>query len=180
MSEYVAQVWMETITCYKCQVHFAVPLETVRRLRGSQKSFWCPAGHEQHFTGKSEAQKLRDELARKDEVLAAEQARGARMRRERDEVVRAHKRMRTRVMNGVCPCCNRTFQNLLQHMKTEHSGEFNLRNIREAYGMTQAQLAGEIGVGAVHISLQERDKPVPEWAKHNIEAWVQSQDKVKA
>lgn len=26
----------------------------------------------------------------------------------------------TRVKNGVCPCCNRSFQNLKRHMNTKH------------------------------------------------------------
>lgn len=29
-------------------------------------------------------------------------------------------KIRKRVHNGVCPCCNRTFANLARHMKTKH------------------------------------------------------------
>lgn len=29
-------------------------------------------------------------------------------------------RMKNRVGNGVCPCCNRHFKNLQGHMKTKH------------------------------------------------------------
>jgi hypothetical protein len=28
--------------------------------------------------------------------------------------------IKNRVGRGVCPCCNRTFQNLMGHMKTKH------------------------------------------------------------
>ena len=29
-------------------------------------------------------------------------------------------RVKRRVGNGVCPCCNRTFKNLADHMTTKH------------------------------------------------------------
>jgi DNA repair exonuclease SbcCD ATPase subunit len=29
-------------------------------------------------------------------------------------------RIKNRASNGVCPCCNRTFQNLARHMHTKH------------------------------------------------------------
>jgi hypothetical protein len=28
--------------------------------------------------------------------------------------------MRKRIQSGVCPCCNRTFENLGRHMKSKH------------------------------------------------------------
>ena len=62
------------------------------------------------------------------------------------QVSKAHKRMRERVMNGVCPCCNRTFQNLREHMKSEHA-DFGtvqtLAALRQAFGMTQEAVAKE-------------------------------------
>lgn len=30
-------------------------------------------------------------------------------------------RTRNRIAAGVCPCCNRTFQNLADHMRTLHA-----------------------------------------------------------
>lgn len=30
-------------------------------------------------------------------------------------------RIKNRVKNGVCPCCNRTFENLARHMQAKHS-----------------------------------------------------------
>jgi DNA-binding XRE family transcriptional regulator len=63
-------------------------------------------------------------------------------------------------------------------MQTEHSEEFNLKNIREAFGMTQSGIAEEIGVTPVYISLFERNKHLPEYAKQAIECWITSQETV--
>ena len=32
----------------------------------------------------------------------------------------AKTRIKNRIKNGVCPCCNRTFKNIHDHMKTKH------------------------------------------------------------
>ena len=86
--------------------------------------------------------------------------------------------MRDRVKNGVCPCCNRSFTSLWQHIKNEHPefGESNtLKQFREAYGMTQHDFAQEMGVSNTHISAFERGARVPTWARDQIEAWMEAQ-----
>jgi hypothetical protein len=40
-------------------------------------------------------------------------------RRRRAEKA-AKTKIKNRVAKGVCPCCNRTFQNLADHMKSKH------------------------------------------------------------
>lgn len=121
-----------TETCCNCGIVFGMTkgfqAEAIRQRRN--KTFYCPNGHPQHYLGESDAQKLRnaqDELERQkartqrevDQRNAAERsAQGfkiaaSRARNERD-------RIKTRVQNGVCPCCQRTFQNLAKHMKTKH------------------------------------------------------------
>ena len=42
-----------------------------------------------------------------------------RMLDETNRRMKAEKQLK-RVHNGVCPCCNRSFQNLQKHMKTKH------------------------------------------------------------
>lgn len=76
----------------------------------------------------------------------------------------------------MCPCCNRTFQNLLRHMQTEHQGELTLRAFREAFGMTQGALAQEIGVSQAHISAAERGKSVAQYAQWAIDSWMARQE----
>ena len=175
MSTYVDGVEFVTHHCGECGVVFAFTRDFYDRRKNDRKTWYCPNGHGRAFTGKSEADKLREELERQRQITEAEQARAVRLEQERDQVARAHHRMRTRVMNGVCPCCNRTFQNLLQHMKTEHEGEMNVGTLRQAFGMTQAAVAEEAGVEPGHVSLYERGRPVAGWARSAIDGWVDRQ-----
>lgn len=176
MSAYVDGIEFVTEHCCNCHMPFAMTKQFQLKRRKDRELFYCPAGHGQHYTGPSEESKLRQEIERKASMLEAERARAEKIQQERDEIQRAHTRMRTRVMNGVCPCCNRTFQNLLNHMRTEHAGEFTLKNLRGAFGMTQAAVAKEIGVLSAYVSNYENEKYVPEYAKKAIETWVARQE----
>ncbi len=175
MSTFAAGIEFYVEHCCNCRMPFAMTMDLQRARRDDHKSFYCPQGHGQHYTGPSEAEKLRGEVERQKQMREAEEARRRKIEAERDDVARAHNRMRVRVMNGVCPCCNRTFQNLMAHMKTEHAGEFNLRTLRTAFGMSQAAVASEIGITGVYVSQHERGKPVPAYAKRAIDSWIDRQ-----
>lgn len=179
MSQFSNNEWFEVEQCCNCGMSFAMTVDFQRRRRQDRQTFYCPAGHAQHYTGKTEAQKLKDELERSRQMLDAAQARAATAEHEREQITKAHKKMRTRVMNGVCPCCNRTFQNLMQHMKSEHP-EFKekatLSTLRAAFGMTQAAVATEADVNITYVSLYERDRPVPSYAKRRLDEWVERHD----
>lgn len=171
MSKYVDFVEFVTEHCCNCGMAFAMTSDFQRRRRDDKKPFYCPSGHGQHYPGKTEAEKLREELERKGQMLDAYQQRAAKVERQRDDVAKANKRMRDRIKNGVCPCCDRTFQNLLRHMQTEHADQPPLRTLREAYGLTQAGLAEEIGVSMGHVSAMERGAYVTPWAMQAIDRW---------
>ena len=175
MTKYIDSIEFATELCCECGIAFAFTADFQRRRVDDHEFFYCPAGHKQHYTGQTEAMKLRTELERNMQMLEAEQARAAKALQERDEVTRAHQRMRVRIQNGVCPCCNRTFQNLLQHMQTEHAALPTLKVLREAYGLTQAALANEVGVSPYHVSLREHERPVPAYAEKALNSWVTRQ-----
>lgn len=113
-------VHLKWTNCYSCGVPFGM-VDTFYndRLR-DHRTFYCPNGHGQCFTGKSEAEKLREQLA-------FANSRAERLRMERDAearskaAVRGHlTRIKRRIANGVCPCCNRTFQDVMRHMASQH------------------------------------------------------------
>ncbi|WP_165394478.1 helix-turn-helix domain-containing protein [Pseudoxanthomonas winnipegensis] len=91
--------------------------------------------------------------------------------------------MRQRVMNGVCPCCNRTFENLRRHMHDKHP-EFGqpetLAALRKAFGLTQRDVAAEAGVNPSYVSLYENGKPVPSVAGARLDSWLQHQEPRRA
>lgn len=122
----VATILM-TEECCRCHMLFAIPLDLQNRLRRSHDNFYCPAGHSQQYTGKSEAEKLRDQLAIKERQLEDMDSRRrsaaaeAQMARYGERAQKAAKtRLKNRIAAGSCPCCKRNFENLQRHMKTKH------------------------------------------------------------
>lgn len=168
MSVYVDNIKFITEECCNCGMPFAMTKDFQRRRLNDHQSFYCPAGHSQRYTGKTEEQKLKDKLE-------AEAGRAMALESQLNQTSRNYQRIRARVKNGVCPCCNRTFQNLLQHMKTEHPdfGEHDqLKTLRNMYGLAQSALASEIGVPASYVSCYERRRPIPVSAANRIERWI--------
>jgi hypothetical protein len=108
-------------TCCNCGIPFMMPKYHRNMLyREKGKNFYCPNGHGQHFTGPTEEQKLKDEIQRLQQEK--EQEREKLQNRWLDAVgekVKLEKQLK-RIHRGVCPCCNRTFQNIANHMKTKH------------------------------------------------------------
>ena len=128
------RILLSPVTCCQCGMVFGLSDMVEETLRNSHNSFCCPAGHVQHFAGKSQLEKAKDQLEAKERDLKYQRECTERMRNKRDEADRkalAEKRVKmrykndrdrikSRVGNGVCPCCNRTFQDLAKHMQGKH------------------------------------------------------------
>lgn len=113
-------VTMVTEICCNCGVPFGIPSDLHDHLQNDpNKYFYCPNGHSQHYS-KSREQRLREEAERKlrnkENELISTANRNLQLEQEIKKVTRKLKR----VSKGVCPCCNRTFENLANHMKTKH------------------------------------------------------------
>lgn len=113
-------------TCCNCAVVFGITEGQRDRLRRTGDWFYCPNGHRQHYT-KTEADLLKERLARVEQERDRARANAVHYRDQADAEERAHRatkgqvaKLRKRVANGVCPCCNRTFANVGRHMKTKH------------------------------------------------------------
>jgi hypothetical protein len=112
--------------CCSCGIRFAMPQDFMRQRRVDKAGFYCPNGHSQRYTV-GEVERLRDELTREKQRTEQAQAEARHQRErieQRDRRISAMKgvatKMRKRIAGGVCPCCNRTFQNLGRHMKGQH------------------------------------------------------------
>lgn len=107
--------------CIKCGVPIYMPEAKYNfAQRDHSENFYCCNGHPQVFVGKTEAQKLREELDREKSRRATAEM-DARTARHAESIAKGKlKATNERVKNGVCPCCNRTFQNLMRHMATKH------------------------------------------------------------
>jgi hypothetical protein len=142
MDSFTKTIVYKIETCCTCGMSFAIS-EDFRNMRlEDRKTFYCPSGHGQHYSGKSDAEKLKEQLEQTrnellskrvqtkklENLLRIEEEYKKEYREQRDELkkslsaTKGHTtRLKKRIANGVCPCCKRTFKNLGAHMKSEHS-----------------------------------------------------------
>lgn len=118
---------LRPITCYLCGVLFGMEAGYDDRRIQDHRTFYCPNGHDQHYIGKTAVQIAHEErdAARSLAERESNRRRAAERKAEHERrVAAAHKgwntRIRNRIANGVCPCCNRSFVNVQRHMQTQH------------------------------------------------------------
>lgn len=120
----------EIIACWQCNIRWAMPEEFVAQRRRDGKGFYCPNGHSCAYN-ETEADRIKREAEKKITSLQQSLAWAEESKRSwRESAERAENRLRAtkgvvtklkkRVGNGVCPCCNRTFSNLARHMHSQH------------------------------------------------------------
>lgn len=97
-----------------------MPTIRATELQRSHKTFYCINGHPQFWPGKSDLEKLKDDLAEKARQLEFEKQRAATNFQLREKAEAEVKKIRKRVGRGACPCCKRSFTNLQRHMTTKH------------------------------------------------------------
>lgn len=114
------------VDCCNCGVVFGLAEGHLRQLRQTGEWFYCPNGHRQHYT-ETDADRLRKQLALAERQRDAARANATHFQDQAEateRVLRATRgqvtKLRKRVANGVCPCCNRTFANLARHMAGQH------------------------------------------------------------
>lgn len=107
--------------CCNCGIPFFMPNYLKQRLLNNPgTSFYCPNGHGQHYTGKTEEQKRIEKL--QEDLEFVKRDRQGIENQLLDTINEKNKlsRQLKRVKNGVCPCCNRSFTDLERHIKTKH------------------------------------------------------------
>ena len=117
---------LKVVECPNCHCAFGMTKEHEQRRRDDGGNFYCPNGHVMAYT-KREIDKQRERAEKAESRVAFWQARADEhqrdARRERRFAIAqkaAKTRIKNRVGNGVCPCCNRTFTNLQRHMHNQH------------------------------------------------------------
>jgi hypothetical protein len=118
-----------TEVCCSCGLRFAFPASFQKQRKEDRRTFHCPNGHSQSYTGKTEAEKLREELEsekRRHEYASAEVER---LKEIRIHIERQHAaakgritKLKNSVAAGTCPCCKKYVPMLYAHMKTQHAG----------------------------------------------------------
>jgi outer membrane murein-binding lipoprotein Lpp len=116
---YTETVTLQEVTCGECGITYAVPQRWLEEKQETGKGFHCPNGHGRCYR---ETETMRISKQLKDEQKHREQLE-LQLTSVRDQLHAAEReaqRHKKRVANGVCPCCNRSFQQLQRHMKTKH------------------------------------------------------------
>lgn len=127
--------WIETCCNSNCKVQFMMTdayHQTALSKRENFK-FHCPNGHAQWYvSGESDLDKMRRErdravqkVAEREDTIRELEGDKERLGREKSALRGQITRVKNRVKNGVCPCCNRTFANLAAHMKSKHPAYTN-------------------------------------------------------
>lgn len=129
-SEQLIHVTLVALDCASCSVAFAVTDDFNTRRREDHNDFYCPNGHPNVYKGKTEADKLREQIKQKDQEteryrdwlaetrtdLAAEKRQHAATKGKLTKTV-------NRIHAGVCPHCRRHFANVERHMTNQHQAE---------------------------------------------------------
>lgn len=120
VQKFTEQIILVTEECITCGVVFAMPKTLKDKLQDDpEKGFYCPNGHSMVY----KYNRTQKELNEVKDRLRESEMRIANISMEKVQLEGEIKKRDTklkRLSNGVCPCCNRSFHNLHQHMKKQH------------------------------------------------------------
>ncbi len=125
-SDMTITVELVHMTCGECGSHFAIDQIKYDRCKKTGEGWHCPNGHSRKFTT-TENSELKDritQLQNDNTYLRHAKDNLHTELTQQKHVTRTYKgqvtKIKKRVHNGVCPCCNRTFTDLQRHMSTKH------------------------------------------------------------
>lgn len=108
--------------CWKCKAEIWLPdalYEAAKR--SSNIGFYCSYGHSAIFKeGETDLDKMRRERDRALQQIAERDDTINNLEHRRRAAVGQVTKIKNRVGHGVCPCCNRSFENLARHMNSKH------------------------------------------------------------
>lgn len=119
------------LTCCQagCGLSFAVPEHWYRKRREDHSWWYCPNGHQQHFAAKSEAEKLREQLARTERDLKWQADRSRRLADDNMTLARSRRalrgvvtRLKRQAVAGRCAFCDHEFPDVVAHVAEAHPG----------------------------------------------------------
>lgn len=116
---YTATGELVKITCW-CSIPFAIPESIYRQAQGpSHTTFYCPMGHTCSYKN-NDYDQTKENLAWYEAALERTQQTLGATERSLAAQKGVTTKIKKRIANGVCPCCNRQFQNVARHMAGQH------------------------------------------------------------
>lgn len=126
MSNIVYATTIVSVECGVCHVPFGLSKSFYDKVVGDGTSFYCPNGHKISYY-ETDLKRAKRELEAANARLVAARAETDRQRaaaRHQESRAASYKgqvtKIKKRVSKGVCPCCNRSFVNLANHMAGQH------------------------------------------------------------
>ncbi|MCC7158854.1 MAG: hypothetical protein IT281_04890 [Ignavibacteria bacterium] len=117
----------EVINCGGCGVTFALTSSFVEKRRNDHKGFYCPNGCNRYYPGKSDEEILKEKLAAAQSNVEYWSRRSTANYEKYEAEKRskaAHKAhytmLKRKVKKGQCPCCEKTFPDVAEHIKNTH------------------------------------------------------------
>lgn len=156
-------VTLYVLDCPSCGVVFGITDEYDDRRRSDGRTFYCPNQHTMSYH-ETDAMRLRKvearEIALRDQLDASI--------RDAEEARSLHQRDRQRIANGVCPCCNRSFENVRRHMSSKHPD----------YAMPKSERRLRFGCGCGRqfdtyhgLKIHQGRARSKDWSKPGIPVW---------
>jgi hypothetical protein len=126
-----------TVECCRCGMPLGLSetwMKSAKEAGHFKKMFCCPYCKVDQGWGVSVHEAEVAKLNREKAALASDLqwvkqkrteavAEAEHFRKSRDGMKGALRKVKVRIGRGVCPCCNRTFENLRRHMETQHPKE---------------------------------------------------------
>lgn len=120
-------VTLEAHLCGNCGAPFAMPADILRRRREDGQTFWCPSCGSPRVFVETEVQRLKREKELTEQALERAKVRERYERQKREAAERSRNaykgqatKAKRRTAAGLCPCCDRNFQNVSAHIEKQH------------------------------------------------------------
>jgi hypothetical protein len=110
---------LTVMTCGKCGINFAMPEDFRAQRQKDGKGWHCPNGHGRVYK-ESDAEKFKRLYEKEQREAALLREKSVAAQRAQEKAEKKIKMLKKRAAAGVCPCCNRTFKQLSQHMESKH------------------------------------------------------------
>lgn len=121
----MVDVPMIGVSCW-CGLPFSMPKSLNAECLRNGTNFHCPLGHSITYADtetdklRRERDRLKQKIAQRDDEIKNWADMATAEKRRASALKGQLTKTRKRVQAGVCPCCNRTFQNLARHMNSKH------------------------------------------------------------
>lgn len=155
MSTVTFSVTFEIIDCADCGLQFAMTQDFLTRRRQDHQTFHCPRGHRQNYGEKTDIDRAREETNKVQAKLNEQEHLRLVAEKKMKEAEAEAMRLKNRAAHGVCLCCNRTFKDLADHMKTRHPQEIPGHEQKFLGKMPETVYDLELGVRAYNVLVRE-------------------------